>query len=353
MRRKMCLLLPLLLCLMAAAALGEGQVEISTPEQLQAIREAPDGSYVLMDNLDLDGILWEPFLFSGELDGNGYTIANLQVTQVGSERRETKDGNLKGYDTGFAGLFSVMERATVKNLHLLGARIEVREDEACFAGILAGCMEHSTVDGCSVQGQVFLSCGAMDAGIGGLVGYGSGLFQENTADVELIYEDRFREGRCEMFLGGVLGCGIGDFLDNSVTIDGYNSCFGYMHAGGLVGMYYECGMDYPRGEVIRNSVKGRIIFFEDQPDARSYCKAMLGEALTKPLREYGNKDSFKRPKVWTSVKTLLPEECDVPDIQVRITEPGDTEWGYTEHTCLTCGYTYRDHWRMPGSSTAP
>ncbi|MBO7510900.1 MAG: D-alanyl-D-alanine carboxypeptidase, partial [Bacteroidales bacterium] len=73
-------------------------------------------SFRLMNDIDLKDEDWTPIPFSGDLDGNGFGIYNLTVTRVGEDRRITVDGNRKEYDTCFAGLFSVMEASSVKNL---------------------------------------------------------------------------------------------------------------------------------------------------------------------------------------------------------------------------------------------
>lgn len=52
------------------------------------------------------GYDWTPVEFSGELEGNGYSILNLTVNSVSQVSRITYDGNMKTYDTVFSGMFS-------------------------------------------------------------------------------------------------------------------------------------------------------------------------------------------------------------------------------------------------------
>ncbi|MBR1686879.1 MAG: hypothetical protein IJ708_17300 [Clostridia bacterium] len=343
-----CLLISFVLCL-TFPALAEKATEIRTVQELEAIRDNPSGDYVLMANIDLEGVDWTPFAFSGTLNGNGCTLYNLHVTREGEEHRVTRDGNLIEYDTTFAGLFSVMEQATVTGVHFLGAHVEIENESHCYAGVLAGYMDHSTISDCSIDGRISMASYGKNAGIGGLIGYGCGTFSGCSATIEMVYEDRYSAGRCEMFMGGLLGCGVVDLIENTVVIDGYDSCRGYVHNGGLVGMYYQCGMDYPRGEMARNTVTGRIIFFEDNPDRRSYVRAFIGEPLQTPAREYGNRDSFRRPVVWDYSKVLSPEACDVPDYVDTLEAPGEATWGYALHTCSVCGYAWKDHYTEPGT----
>lgn len=51
---------------------------ISTPEDLVAIKDDPEGSYQLTCDLDMRGLVWTPIdEFKGILDGQGYTIKNI------------------------------------------------------------------------------------------------------------------------------------------------------------------------------------------------------------------------------------------------------------------------------------
>ena len=52
-----------------------------------------------MADIDMTGIDWTPWDFSGKFDGNGYTILNLSVTKTNRCTMKTYDGNRKEYDT--------------------------------------------------------------------------------------------------------------------------------------------------------------------------------------------------------------------------------------------------------------
>ena len=49
--------------------------------ELVKASENQTGSYRLMADIDMTGIDWTPWDFSGKFDGNGYTILNLSVTK--------------------------------------------------------------------------------------------------------------------------------------------------------------------------------------------------------------------------------------------------------------------------------
>lgn len=342
----------LLLCLtllLGAAPLyaDEAVTEIADAAGLLAIAEDPSGHYALSADIDLAGVDWTPLAFSGTLDGRSHTIYNLSVTRCGDESRETRDGNLKPYETRFAGLFSVLEGAELRDLSLRGAYVNLESAEHCFAALLAGCIDHSTVSNCAVEGRVALVSEAVMVGVGGLAGYGCGSFADCRAEVELFFEDRLFEGRCEQFMGGVLGCGVADIERCTVAIEGYDSCRGYVHDGGLVGMYYLCGMSYPYCSVSDNYVSGFIRFFEDNPDRRAYCEPYRGEFLTGLRRYSGNRHDFLRLETFDYSTVLLPESCESPAIVDELTPPDCGSWGYTRHVCETCGHSWTDSYTPP------
>lgn len=322
-------------------------IEIYTVDDLAAIANTRGGKYRLMNDLDMGVLDWKPIVFGGKLDGAGHTLYNLKVSAAGGDIRETRDGNLKQYDTRFAGLFSVLENAEIVDLNIVGSEIFVENESNCFAAILAGCVSKSKINGCSVSGRVHMINNGINAGVGGVAGYGCGDFDNCDADVELVFEDRYLSGRCEEFMGGVLACGIGSVTGCRVKIDGWDSCFGYVHNGGLVGMYYDCLLKFGTGSVNDNSVSGQISFFENNPDRRAYCKAFIGEKLTGPLAMSGNTSDFQSNETMDYSAVLTPEKCIEPNYSDIVTPPDCFEWGHTEHKCKVCGYSWIDSYTQP------
>ena len=330
-------------CCFTAAAEDSATV-IRDVQGLLAMAENPEGRYRLETDLDLGGTDWIPFVFSGELDGNGHGLYNLRVTQTGEEKAEAKDGNLKDYDIACAGLFSILRNATVRNLRIIGARVEIESEGDCFAAILAGACDHSTVENVSVQGASRLISHGVMAGVGGMAGYGCGTFKNCTALVEMVFEDRHLESKCEQFMGGILACGIADMTGCAADVSGFDSCHGYVHNGGLIGMYYHCGMNYPAGRVTNNAVTGRIHFFEDNRDRRAYCAGVIGEKLTKPSKMNNNVDTFVRDETRKTSVVLMPEMCENPVYEETVISPEENRWGYTIHRCTECGYSWADEY---------
>lgn len=123
-----------LLCLPGCMGpkVGPFQIEIRTAEQLRKLM--PGADYVLAADIDLGGESWEPLDFGGSLDGCGYTISNVTITQ-------SVDGN-----TGFFGCLE----GTVQNLHLENVTLTA---DAEYAGLLAG-TNRGTIENCTVTGSI-------------------------------------------------------------------------------------------------------------------------------------------------------------------------------------------------------
>ena len=345
------LLLSAALCLSAAAEGGDA-IEIRTVGDLKAVSAHPGARFRLMNDLDLAGEDWLPIPFSGELDGGGYGIYNLSVTRVGEEVVTTTDANWKEYENVFAGLFSTVEDSNIHDLKVIGAHVVIDGETHTFAAILAGFSKFSTFDNVTVDGRVRLENHAVMAGVGGVAGFGSGVFTNCTARVELVFNDLNHDSKCEQFLGAILADGYSRVQYCTAEIDGYVSCFGYCHNGGLMGMYYTSGTKFELGLenriVNHNTVSGRIYFFEHNPDRRAYCKAAVGEVRTGLKKSKPNDTkgwSKKETKEYRQV--LEPETCENPVYEDTVIPPADGEWGWTEHTCSTCGYTFRDSYTAP------
>jgi len=129
--------------------------EISTPQQLNAIRNNLLGNYKLMANIDLTGINWVPLgtsakPFMGALDGNGYTIKNLDV-------------NLSAQD--YVGLVG-SNHGIIKNLTLKDISVTGKDYTGGLVGYSVGAIENCAVIGdSSVVGA---------SRTGGLVGQNNG-----------------------------------------------------------------------------------------------------------------------------------------------------------------------------------
>lgn len=322
-------------------------VEIHTPEDLQQMAQNPKASYILMNDLNMDGIVWKSIDFQGSFDGNGHTIYNLTLSEPGEEIAESMDGNYKTYETRYVGLFGTLRDAQVKNLTLMGLKGLVVSEEPCFLGGIAGYMDNSSITSCAVNGILELRAHNQIFGVAGVVGFGKGSIEDCTVDVTLICTDTDQKKRDEQFMGGVLAAGFATVRNCNVTIDGYCSEFGYCHNGGLIGMLVEYPKSTWTAEVYDNSVAGKITFFEWNSNRRAYCAGTVGENLAYRAKIKRNTEDFLRDERRQSDVELRPEMCPEPSYTSVVVSQSCDSYGYTTHTCDRCGYTYTDSYTLP------
>ena len=181
--------------------------EISTVEQLQAIRGDLQGSYRLVADLDLEGVEWEPIgtresPFFGSFNGNGYTISNLNVNWSGKD---------------YAGLFGlsygVLASIQIENLTVSGYS---------YTGGIVGCSE-GTVRDLTIDGMVRV---IGDTFTGGAVGYASG----NVNGISIDVINSLTGGDCT---GGAVGSVHGAL--SGVSINAIESIAGNDCVGGVAG----------------------------------------------------------------------------------------------------------------------
>lgn len=219
----------------AADEIPEGYTPIYNAEDLDNIRNNPDGNYILMNHINLSEIeSWEPIgtydaPFTGKLEGNGFSVVNMKT---------------------YEGLFDRVNSAVISNLGIVECMISLSEDEAsnaCVMGAVAGQSNNSVFENCFVTGKIYpkISVGlialATFCNAGGLVGVSkNSTFTDcyNTADIHFTY-DKISSAE----LGGLVGAAINTAIKNcynsgfvsSEKEDRYSSGEKNVYIGGLVG----------------------------------------------------------------------------------------------------------------------
>lgn len=323
-------------------------IEISTPEELAAMAENPQESYILTEDIDMGGTDWKPFDFFGQLDGNGHAILNMTVNTPGETTEISFDGNQKKYDTSFAGMFCVLDKAEIKNLKLINYRSEIQWDSPVFIGSVCGYARDSVIENCDIRATLELRAHDRMFGVGGAAGYGTGDIRNCRIDVTMICVDTDDQTKDEQFMGGTYATGFMGVENCQITLDGYVSEHGYVHNGGVTGMF----MQYPIGvervaNITDNHIQGKITFFEDNRDRRAYCSPVIGEQLQ--IYRYSirrNTDDFKRDERREYDRELLPEMCEKPDYQTTVVPSTCDSYGYTVYECKGCGYSYTDEYTL-------
>lgn len=188
-------------------AIAQGYTIIKTADDLQALKDNLSGKYILMNDIDLSGYNWTAIgtktnPFSGELNGNGHVIKNLQVDDAAGNG---------------IGLFGVIGGANVSNVGLENADINVQN----AVGILAGAAEASIITNCYSTGSV------RGAGwVGGLIGQIT-----NATTINNCFSTANVTGTSSQ-IGGLVGR-----LDSSSVSNSYaeGSVLGKIFVGGLIG----------------------------------------------------------------------------------------------------------------------
>lgn len=329
-------------------------VTLMTYEDLLNVYSNPAGSYILGADIDLNGVDWKPVDFTGTFNGNGHAILNVNVTRLSDSADTSYDGNMVDYETYFAGFFGTLRNATVSNLKILGINVDVNTDKSCFAGGIAGFMNNSTISGCEVNGRIKVTTTGHCFGTGGIAGFGNGLIENTKADTTLICIDNDVEDKDEQFMGGAYANGYIDVNNCEVHIQGFDSDHGYVHDGGLIGMYILYPYDTVHdGSICNNKVSGFIQFFEDNPDRRAYCDTYIGEIMNWTFdyddsfhTDIYDEDDFIRDEIFSYDIDVLPCKCGNNAYADSVVESTETTNGYTEHRCLECGYYYRDSYKV-------
>ena len=145
---------------------------ITTPVELQSIQDDLTAYYKLGNDIDLTGISWSPIgsssvPFSGSLDGNGYSISNLEITSTNSVH------------TGF---FAVVSNSEIKNIQFIDSNIVITNGYAANihgTGIISGAVNSDSrvtfsniyIKNANIDVTISASNQYIQNAIGGLFGY--------------------------------------------------------------------------------------------------------------------------------------------------------------------------------------
>ena len=263
----------------------DGFSDIYYLEDLNAIRNQPNGQYELVRDLDFNSDAsyrdpinkekwtvadyendtdtgWLPIgtrvsRFTGIFDGNGYTILNLQIN------RDTDDDQ---------GLFGALgSAASVRDIGLLNVKIEGKQHIGGMVGVNAGTIvgsyaigefsANSLVGGIvgvnhgkiinSYAGSFISRRSSVPSHLGGLVGTNEGIVINSHAMVRIL-------GRQSDNVGGLIGWN----AVNAQVINSYagGDVGGDAHVGGLTGINRgSITNSYADGEVSGNSSVGGLV----------------------------------------------------------------------------------------------
>lgn len=181
-----------------ASLSNEGYTVIDSAAELMSLSDR-HGKYVLGLDIDLSTLSsWQPisfgdFGFSGTLDGAGFSISGLNSINLDPLYP----------DTSYLGLFSWLDDATIRNVHINEFELISTGNEV---GTLAGYVEDSSLSFITISESVVNGLGL----IGGLVGSA-----RNT-----IFDDIYIESievKGSVVVGGIVGFSSGSSIVQSST----------------------------------------------------------------------------------------------------------------------------------------
>ena len=233
-----------------------GSISISDGAGFAAISQNPSASYKLVCDIDMRGVVYNPFEFKGTLEGNGFSVKNLTISP--------QEGNF-GIFTKVTGTISNL---TFENISVTATAF----NHACVGGVcgeLAGTLNRVFVKG-MISGQ-----GANSVDIGGLVGKmsaGSIINCENYATVV----GNSTEGAGSA--GGIVGIATGGSISGCVN---YGTVSGVYRVGGLVGLsnIAPTGLLYNEGTVSGDTYVGGIFGLLDKAGSFTINAPLTNTAL--------------------------------------------------------------------------
>lgn len=185
--------------------IDDGITRIYNKDQLVSVNTNLNGSYKLMNDINLGGAEWTPFgEFKGTFDGNGKTVSNFKITTVAS-------------GATFLGFFGKVTGGTVKNLTVANAEIAPTSYVQHVGAIVGQLGSSAKLIGCTTASDVTVTVSnvvANDARWGGIAGYGGATieFCVNNANVTVtnvtvtnVTADTENSKDGKFCVGGVIG----------------------------------------------------------------------------------------------------------------------------------------------------
>ena len=205
---------------------------VSTPAQLNEVRNYLDAHFILLNDIDLDaatssggdycndGSGWMPIgnnstPFTGVFDGDGYKISNINITSS---------------EQVLVGLFGYVENGTIKNVNMEGGNIDVVSADNVNVGSAVGYLTNGIVDNCSSSTNVSTQANLSNTAAGGIVGRSdqNSTIRNSTNDGSVIGVNS---------IGGIIGSASNIVISNctnSGSITAGPLYYG-MRTGGIVG----------------------------------------------------------------------------------------------------------------------
>lgn len=211
---------------------------ISSASDIDKIHNDLDGYYKLTADINMSGIVFEPIgnewegPFSGTIDGNGYTISNLDINLPGNK---------------YVGFIGYLE-GTVKNLN-------INNVDSCgyryVSGLIGYAANGSIISNCSVSGALTCEYEFDTPYVGGIVGDNNAVIDTCTNLVNITIPLSFTS-----YVGGIAGKSTACITNsvNKAQID-VSSASANVYVGGIAG--------YTTAEIENSVNHGKLDLFSN------------------------------------------------------------------------------------------
>jgi len=187
---------------------------VANGSDFAAMSANPSGSYKLVGDIDMTGITYTPFEFTGTLEGNGFTVKNLTLS--------TESGNF--------GIFTKVN-GTINNVIFENIAIKTTSYGSSYTGGVCGELVGGSLNRIVFKGTVS-GQGGDSADIGGLVGkMSSGTISYCESYATVIGNSIENAGST----GGIVGFAAGGKLEGCKNL---GTVAGTYRVGGIAGLSY-------------------------------------------------------------------------------------------------------------------
>ncbi len=216
---------------------------LATVEDLKNIANNLNGTYKLMNDIDLGGEVWVPLgTFTGSLDGQGHVIKNMKITKTGN----------------CIGFFEVAKGATIQNLGFENANISGGYQDV---GAIVGQLQASTVKNCYVANS-YIQGGDHTGAIVGLIRNLEGQSEDDPNLVGGTVSNCISDAHVVSTYyqaGGIVGVSRGGTVENCI-FSGIVECKGGGNVGGVISLIDIAAKDAEGKETVATTtIKNNLI----------------------------------------------------------------------------------------------
>ncbi|WP_341665296.1 hypothetical protein [Vibrio sp.] len=225
-------------------------IQIDSCEKLLNLENKTNLDYELVQNIDCAGLLHSnPKIFSGNLNGNGYSVSNLSIIAT--------KGNI--------GLFSKIDSGEVKNLTINSFQITTQGVKAQTVGALAGLLNGGLIKNVTISNSSIVNAvGAWATGL--LVGRADNAMLQNITVEHSILSTTTKSGS----VGGVSGWLIDGAGANEIKVHDLNMTIknnSFNDTGGIFGKVYNTDLSLleitdsaiKRNDLAKNGHNGLLV----------------------------------------------------------------------------------------------